>query len=298
MKPEFLIIGCPKAGTSSLHDWLNKHPSLTGTTPKETYFFLDDSFQKNIKESFFNCGDEWEKKYETFFSILPSNKTKTFESTVQNIYCNRLIKLAPTVNENLKVIIILRDPLKRALSTYNYYKNNKALDGCETTFDGFLESLLKKKTKTDSDVYNNTLEWSRYDKYIKQWERSIGRNSIFVTSLEEMSSSIYTVLNRIEDFLELPRYFSKDVKLQAQNTTFHVKNMKLHKALKPFANKIKNKKIRTALIKIYRAVNSRQKNVEYSKINQKRFLQAVDIDIQYLESYDVKTKLWKSYEFD
>lgn len=272
MKPDFLIIGCPKTGTSSLHDWLNKHPSLSGTTPKETYFFLDETFQKNIQESFFNSGDEWQSNFEKFFPLLPSKGTKIFESTVQNIYCSKLINLAPTINENLKVIIILRDPMERALSTYNYYKNNKALEGCEANFDVFIENLLSEKTKTKSDIYNNTLEWSRYDKYIKQWEKSVGRNAIFVTTLEEISHSTYTVLNKIEKFLGLPEYFNEEVKLNSKNKTLHIKNMKLHKALMPLSQKIQHEKTKDILIRIYKALNSHKKRFHGQKKIKKSFL--------------------------
>lgn len=37
--PSFMIVGAQKAGTSSLHYYLNQHPQLKGTKPKELHFF-------------------------------------------------------------------------------------------------------------------------------------------------------------------------------------------------------------------------------------------------------------------
>jgi hypothetical protein len=42
MRADFFIVGAPKAGTTSLFDYLAAHPLVIGTTPKETHFFADD----------------------------------------------------------------------------------------------------------------------------------------------------------------------------------------------------------------------------------------------------------------
>ncbi|MDZ4763332.1 MAG: sulfotransferase [Chloroflexota bacterium] len=42
IQPDIFIVGAPKAGTTSLFDYLDAHPLVLGTTPKETHFFADD----------------------------------------------------------------------------------------------------------------------------------------------------------------------------------------------------------------------------------------------------------------
>ena len=41
MLPNWIIIGVPKASTSSLFRWLADHPQAAGSTQKETYYFVD-----------------------------------------------------------------------------------------------------------------------------------------------------------------------------------------------------------------------------------------------------------------
>lgn len=41
MLPNLVITGFPKCGTTSLFTWLADHPQVTGSTVKETNFFVD-----------------------------------------------------------------------------------------------------------------------------------------------------------------------------------------------------------------------------------------------------------------
>jgi hypothetical protein len=46
-KPDFIIVGAQKAGTSSLHYYLSQHPKLVASRPKEVHFFdRDENFNK------------------------------------------------------------------------------------------------------------------------------------------------------------------------------------------------------------------------------------------------------------
>ena len=50
MKPNFLVIGAMKCGTTSLCSLLDQHPDIFMSNPKETYFFSNDEvYQKGLK---------------------------------------------------------------------------------------------------------------------------------------------------------------------------------------------------------------------------------------------------------
>ncbi|MFW5879428.1 MAG: sulfotransferase domain-containing protein [bacterium] len=42
-KPDFMIIGAQKSGTSSLHHFLSQHPNVVGSKPKELHFLIERS---------------------------------------------------------------------------------------------------------------------------------------------------------------------------------------------------------------------------------------------------------------
>ena len=56
MKPNFLVIGAMKCGTTSLCSLLGQHPDIFMSNPKETYFFSNDEVYQR--------GSSW---YESIF---------------------------------------------------------------------------------------------------------------------------------------------------------------------------------------------------------------------------------------
>jgi len=71
-KPDFLIIGAQKAGTTALHEMLSQHPRLIPSTIKETHFFDNDSIYN--KENY--------QQYHKFFKDnKPSGYSKLFFET-------------------------------------------------------------------------------------------------------------------------------------------------------------------------------------------------------------------------
>jgi len=52
-KPDFLIIGAMRCGTTSLHDYLGKHPEIYTTNPKEIHFFDDKNFDKGLLNAYY-----------------------------------------------------------------------------------------------------------------------------------------------------------------------------------------------------------------------------------------------------
>jgi hypothetical protein len=104
--PNFLIIGAQKCGTTSLHNILAKHPEAYMSKKKEINYF--------IKDTEFNKGLEY---YSSYFI----NRKKTIavgESSPGYIcYPGTHHRIYDSLGK-IKIVIILRDPIKRAFSQY------------------------------------------------------------------------------------------------------------------------------------------------------------------------------------
>jgi hypothetical protein len=108
-KPSFLIVGAQKSGSSSLHYYLNQHPKIKGSFPKEIHYFN--------REINFGKSTKW---YESHFY----GKDKVgFEATPSYLFNPECPRLIHEYNPNLKFIIVLRNPISRALSAYNMYRD-------------------------------------------------------------------------------------------------------------------------------------------------------------------------------
>lgn len=124
-KPNFLIIGAQKCGTTSLHYYLRQHPLFSGSSPKELHFFDEKiNFGRNY---------DW---YESQF-LGPKNRFY-FESTPAYLYRPGVAEKIHSFSEDIKLIALLRDPVKRAYSAYNHYRSS---------FQGGERSLARRRKK-------------------------------------------------------------------------------------------------------------------------------------------------------
>lgn len=104
--PNFIIGGAQKCGTSSLAIWLNEHPELVCSIPKEPDFFSN----KDIALS--------DKDYVEYFSETDRKKT-LFEASTGYFTDPKAAQLIhDKFGRDMKFIFILRDPVDRTLSAY------------------------------------------------------------------------------------------------------------------------------------------------------------------------------------
>ncbi len=123
--PNFLIVGAPKCGTTSLYHYLKGHPEIYMSSIKEpriiTFQFLnfpsvgpgDDIAKKRLVQNF----DE----YRDLFKNV-NNEIAIGEASADNLYYyEQSIPLIKKYFGDVKIIIILRNPIDRAFSCYNFF---------------------------------------------------------------------------------------------------------------------------------------------------------------------------------
>ena len=114
MKPNYICIGVAKGGTTSLIKYLNLHPEIYMAN-KEKHFFSRQLSKGKLT-------DNDKKKYEESFK---TTKPIVGEKTPGYCYLRYAIDRIYDYNKNMKLIIILREPISRAFSHYNMDLNSK-----------------------------------------------------------------------------------------------------------------------------------------------------------------------------
>jgi hypothetical protein len=106
--PNFLCLGAPKAGTTSLFEILKQHPEIGLSSFKETHFFDTDIN--------WNKGKKWYS--DSYFSTLKTIKRigEFTPSYLSKEICAQRIK--DTLGDKVKFVVILRNPIDRAFSHY------------------------------------------------------------------------------------------------------------------------------------------------------------------------------------
>jgi tetratricopeptide (TPR) repeat protein len=199
-KPNFLIIGAPKCGTSSLYSYTIEHPSVISPLLKEVNFF-----NKNYIK-----GVDW---YLSHFAPLPKEKYLTGEATPLYLYDfdapQRVYDLFP----DIKLIIILRNPVDRAVSAYYHRARNKKLKASfEEVFDTRISEFNEVTDILDNENYlmnKNDIIWQgMYFQFVEKWMNIFQKEKVLVLRNEDLLENPKIVMQKVFEFLDLPSYES------------------------------------------------------------------------------------------
>ena len=112
--PNAVIVGAMKCGTTTLNAWLRHHPDVAFSAVKEVHFFDNN----------YNRGIGWYRSYFPLLEMLGRPKC-VLEATPA--YIQRAPKVAERMHRhipNARLILMLRDPVKRAISHYGHRVSN------------------------------------------------------------------------------------------------------------------------------------------------------------------------------
>jgi len=202
-KPNFLIIGAQRCGTTSLRNYLKQHPQIQMSARKELHYF-DREFPRGI---------EWYKRH------FVSRGLAVGEASPYYIFHPDIPSRVRVELPDAKIIVLLRNPVDRAYSHYNHeifgFKKPMEKESFERAL--FLEeertsSDLKRSFGIRDNVYPFSLNHYTYKRrgiYIDQLERwfnSFDREKILVIQNEYMKGHRESVLKSIYEFLGV-KYF-------------------------------------------------------------------------------------------
>lgn len=131
--PDFFIIGAAKSGTTTLHDYLARHPSLWMSSPKEPRFF-DRSFPKERRDP---------KVYQGLFEGAGEAQYCAESSVNYSMWPTSpdVPRSIHAVAPNARFIYMLREPLKRCYSHFRHAHERHKFPGqpYRMTFEEYLE---------------------------------------------------------------------------------------------------------------------------------------------------------------
>lgn len=125
-KPDFFIVGAPKAGTTSIYSYLVQHPEIFMPARKEPYFF--GQWRRNSEEDL--------RDYLRLFRGVPESKVAGEASTTY-LYLQSAAEEIKAFRPDAKIIIMLRNPVDRA---YSQYWHHVRLGWVEASFEEELEA--------------------------------------------------------------------------------------------------------------------------------------------------------------
>lgn len=186
---DFLIVGAQKSGTTSLYEYLSRHPAIFMPFLKEIeYFSSDKNYAKGLVF------------YNSFFEDAASTDILG-EASPQYMYdsatAERIFKYSP----KMKLIMCLRDPADRA---YSHYRMNKRRNIESRAFEVVVEEQIKSFRERGYCHRNPEFDYlglGLYGEKIKAFSGFFGLNQIKVVWTQDLEQKRKTTVDDILDFL-------------------------------------------------------------------------------------------------
>jgi hypothetical protein len=212
MIPNFIIIGAPRAGTTSLYYYLRQHPQIAMSRIKETnYFaFLASQIETEYKVCPFT---DWPVRglveYKTLFDIK-KNTLAVGEASPFYLFAPGVPQQIKTHLPDVKLILILRNPIQRAYSAY--LKDRR--EGAESRL---FEDAISEEIRNPSRVVcsqNYYVRAGMYFEHISRYMQYFDRAQLKIIFQEDFQRDPLLVLSDLFDYLCVDREFTPDVSVR------------------------------------------------------------------------------------
>ena len=201
-RPDALIIGAPKAGTSALHVALAAHPQVYASRVKEPkYYMCTDA----PPPAYAGPGDahsqrEWvwrRADYEALFADAPAGSVR-LESTPFYLYLPHARRRLAAELPEARLIVVVRDPIDRAYSNWTHLW----ADGLEPMSD----FVAAWRAETDRIAAGWAPFWhyrrlGRYGQQLADLFEVFPREQVLVLRYWQLVSQPAATVNRVARFL-------------------------------------------------------------------------------------------------
>jgi len=219
LQPKFIIPGFRKCGTTSFYSYLINHPQVLPAVEKELHFYTP-FLKQDINY------------YLAHFPEISNSKNYiTGEATTRYIYSLKIAQQLFALFPKMKFIILLRNPVDRAISSYyqrcrlsyvDYtYKPqltevtqnclNNTIEKIPSLINQWLDwlsddslSFLRKKYQkfTDHILLPDLLE-SLYIYYLKEWMNIFPREQFLIIKSENLFENPSATMKQVYKFMNL-----------------------------------------------------------------------------------------------
>ena len=212
MKPNFLIVGAAKAGTTALYYYLRQHPEISFPNLKETKYFSTGVL--NISHN--GIGDHSIDKYAiknwteylNLFKNLASYKRIGEASPDYLVYHKQTAPLIKETLGDIPIIISLRNPIKRAFSAYvNLKRDNREPLSFRAGLDAEEDRL--------NDNWDFMWGYKRGGLYFEQVKTFLNNfTNVKVILQEDLKIDTIGILNELYSFLDVDPGFTPNSSIE------------------------------------------------------------------------------------
>ena len=194
--PNLLIVGAAKSGTTSLHNYLKQHPDIYMSNHKEPHFLINNEIGINrIPKGINNLQD-----YSNLFSNGASHKYRGESSAMYLQFPEIAIKnIDRYLDEDVKIIIMLRNPIERAFSGYQHVKRYNSDEDLD--FEDALE-ISEQRYFTNNNITpaSRYIHIGMYNEFVRKFKTKFKTN-VHIIIYKDFINNTHHELSRLFIFL-------------------------------------------------------------------------------------------------
>ena len=200
-KPNTFIIGAPKCGTTSLSVWINQHPDVFMSDPKEPHFFNTDS-------SHHHCID-----IEHYESLFQEAETESIiaEASVWYLVSEVAVKNIVQYSPGAKFVVCLRNPIEASVSLHD----QKVFSGGEN-LSSFMDARNIQEDRKSGTVklpptctdYRQLMygESCLFGSLVEKVTEVVDKDNVHLIFLDDLHLDPLSEMRRLERFLGIDEY--------------------------------------------------------------------------------------------
>jgi hypothetical protein len=281
--PDTFLIGIQKAGTTTLNDWMSQHPEI----------FCYNSLKDIPLFVKFPQPEQLNKRL-LLETPAYNNEPVVLHAAVNYIFYPSLLQQIATRKPQAKLILILRNPVARAISSYFYFRKmmRESRD---------IETALLYAPKKDFEITrdNNDFTYIEHGLYYEQVNNCLqyfSKEQLLVLNYDNLKKNPGALLKKVFHFLQIDETFMPD--LTPKNVTGELKSKYLQQTIlkKSPLRKWIIDKIVDPIMPVNKRKMLKNKLFEMNTSSQKQPVADIEISDEVMQK--VKTGLQSFYEQD
>lgn len=253
-RPQIVICGVRKCGTTSLFRWLGAHPDVCAASVKETRFLMDrDSPYCELERSIHAQGIDG---YGQFWEHWDGERFR-LEATSRYFDQETSLRTLSGLDEPPHAVFVLRDPVRRLISAFEYARNNRGTVRADVTLAAFVDALengttdalltpddgsrFSQETRREVSQLPRELDYGRYLQRLAAWKASYPADRLHVLLFERLRDTPRKFTQDLARTLGLDPAFYDGFEFRRENATVRVRSHVLHKLVRraaPFVPRV------------------------------------------------------------
>ena len=190
--PDFLIIGAPKCGTTSLFHYLGEHPKVYTSPEKEPHFYSYEGEERP------HWGTGSIEEYTALFEEAEPEQL-CVEASTWYLYSSTAAEQIRRYAPDTKCVALLRQPVERAYSSWSF----RVQQGWESL--SFEEAIAAEEKRIENgepwDVHY--LKAGLYAEQVRRFYDQLGRDQVRVFLFDDFKDDSDGVVKKALSFLDL-----------------------------------------------------------------------------------------------